>query len=111
MPRCDNCGYHFRTLPGEEVDHACPRCRWAPWHEAMADDQRDELTEGVESAGFIIRASYPRRRSIEFSVSPCASWSHAQLLDAIGTLLQRYGNAPYNLAIDATAYRIVFSLN
>lgn len=26
MPRCQKCGRVWRTLPGEEDDHACPNC-------------------------------------------------------------------------------------
>jgi len=26
MSRCNKCGYTWRTLPGEEADHECPRC-------------------------------------------------------------------------------------
>ena len=26
MQRCQKCGRVWRTLPGEETDHACPNC-------------------------------------------------------------------------------------
>jgi hypothetical protein len=35
MSRCSKCGLHWRTLPGEENDHGCPRCE--PWPEERVD--------------------------------------------------------------------------
>ena len=31
MPTCHICKHQFRTPKGEEQDHECPHCGWAPW--------------------------------------------------------------------------------
>lgn len=33
MPTCPSCRHVFRTLPGEEQDHECPRCGYEPGEE------------------------------------------------------------------------------
>lgn len=49
MPTCSNCHCHFRTLPGEESDHECPACGWAPWMVSGANsDEVDESKEDEE---------------------------------------------------------------
>jgi len=30
MPTCPRCKHCFKTLPGEEQDHNCPKCGWGP---------------------------------------------------------------------------------
>ena len=45
MARCNACGRQFRTPPGEEQDHECPRCGWEPWMEDLYEDEDFEDEE------------------------------------------------------------------
>ena len=42
MPLCPKCRCYWRTPPGEERDHECPRCGWCPWDINDEPEEDDE---------------------------------------------------------------------
>jgi len=48
MPTCNHCGCRFRTLGGEEQDHECPKCGWAPWLEKIGVEEDAEYEDDTE---------------------------------------------------------------
>jgi len=48
MARCDRCKATWPTLPGEEQDHACPRCGWSADRELAAVAERARRAEAEE---------------------------------------------------------------
>ena len=51
MATCDKCRHVFRTPPGEEQEHPCPRCGWHPEQDEQEEsDDLPQLNDAKQAA-------------------------------------------------------------